>query len=207
MPFKRNSALQNIPLSKQPFKTQPQIDNEDITWSPRYNLLVTRTNKRMALSLQEVELDGGFLILFTLYWKHVPYNSCTRLIRAFVFHFYILGFMSWIRINLSSEGLKIESPSKWNSYEGFNLDHCLGPNDQESTFMNNHSLSSLPNKETYTKHFKSWHITLFRSKTTFCGTNNILWNIPLFKMNVTIFRIIMLVAQNIVMDMNNVMQL
>ena len=28
MPFKRNSALQKIPLSKQPFKTQPQIENE-----------------------------------------------------------------------------------------------------------------------------------------------------------------------------------
>jgi hypothetical protein len=30
MPFKRYLALQNIPLSKQPFKTQPQIENEDI---------------------------------------------------------------------------------------------------------------------------------------------------------------------------------
>ncbi len=28
---KCDSALQNIPLSKQPFKTQPQIENEDIT--------------------------------------------------------------------------------------------------------------------------------------------------------------------------------
>ena len=56
-------------------------------------------------------------------WKHVPSNSCTMLIWAFVFHFYILGLMSWIRTNLSFEGLKFESPSKWNSYEGFNLDH------------------------------------------------------------------------------------
>ena len=31
MPFKPDLALQNIPLSKQPFKTQPQIENEDVT--------------------------------------------------------------------------------------------------------------------------------------------------------------------------------
>ena len=30
MPFKRDLALQNIPLSKQPFITQPQIENEDV---------------------------------------------------------------------------------------------------------------------------------------------------------------------------------
>ena len=52
MPFKRDVALQNIPLSKQPFKTQPRIENRDITWSPKYNLPATRTNKRRALSLQ-----------------------------------------------------------------------------------------------------------------------------------------------------------
>ena len=58
MPFKRDLALQNIPLSKQPFKTQPQIENEDITGSPQYNIPTTRTNKRRALSLHEMELDG-----------------------------------------------------------------------------------------------------------------------------------------------------
>ena len=31
MPFKRDLALQNIPLLTQPFKTQPQIENEDVT--------------------------------------------------------------------------------------------------------------------------------------------------------------------------------
>ena len=36
MPFKRDLALQNIiPLSKQPFKTQPQIEYEHVTWSPQ----------------------------------------------------------------------------------------------------------------------------------------------------------------------------
>ena len=63
MPFKRDLALQNIPLSKQPFKMQHQIENEDVTWSPQYNLPATRTNKCRALSLQEGELDGWFLIL------------------------------------------------------------------------------------------------------------------------------------------------
>ena len=65
MPFKRDLGLQNIPLSKQPFKMQPQIENEDITWSPQYHLQATRTNKRRALSLQKVELDG--LILNSLH--------------------------------------------------------------------------------------------------------------------------------------------
>ena len=58
MPFKRDLAPQNIALSKQPFKTQPLIESEDVTWSPQYNLPATRTKKRRALSLQEVELDG-----------------------------------------------------------------------------------------------------------------------------------------------------
>ena len=58
MPFKCNSALQSIlPLSKQPFKVQSQIENEDVTGSPQYNMSVTKTNKRRALSLQKVELD------------------------------------------------------------------------------------------------------------------------------------------------------
>ena len=39
---------------------------------------------------------------------------------SFVFHFYILGLTSWIWTKPSTEGLKFESPSKWNSYEGFN---------------------------------------------------------------------------------------
>jgi hypothetical protein len=58
MPFKRDVALQNIPLSKQPSKTQPQIENEDVTRSPQYNMPATRTNKRRELSLQDMELDG-----------------------------------------------------------------------------------------------------------------------------------------------------
>ena len=45
MSFKRDSHLQNIPLSKQPFKMQPQSENEGVTWSHHYNLPVARTNK------------------------------------------------------------------------------------------------------------------------------------------------------------------
>ena len=63
MPFKCGLALQNIPLSKQPFKTQPQIENEDITRSPQYNLPATITTKQRALSLQEIELNGCISIL------------------------------------------------------------------------------------------------------------------------------------------------
>ena len=46
---------------------------------------------------------------------------------SLVFHFYILGLTSWIQTNPSTEGLKFESPSKWNSYEGFNLEQCSYP--------------------------------------------------------------------------------
>jgi hypothetical protein len=53
-----------------PFKTQPQIENEDITWSPQYKMPTTRTNKRRALSLQKVELDDWWLILNS--------SHCTR---------------------------------------------------------------------------------------------------------------------------------
>ena len=63
MPFKCDLALKNTPLSNQPFKTQPQIENEGIAWSPQYTLPGTRTNKCRALSIQELELDGWFLIL------------------------------------------------------------------------------------------------------------------------------------------------
>ena len=71
MPFKRDLAFQNISLSNQPFQTQPQIENEDVTWSPQYNLPTTRTNKRRALPLQEVELHGWFLIF------HIALETCT----------------------------------------------------------------------------------------------------------------------------------
>ena len=91
MPFKCDFGLQIIPLSKQPFKMQPQIENEDVTWSRQYNLPATRANKRRASSLQAIELDGWFLI-FTLYCKHVPYNSCTTL--TWVLYFTPI-FLDW----------------------------------------------------------------------------------------------------------------
>ena len=68
MPFKRDLALQNIPLSKQPFKTQPQIENEDVTWSPQY--LICPPQEPTSIG-QEVELDGWFLIL------HYVLETCT----------------------------------------------------------------------------------------------------------------------------------
>ncbi len=41
----------------------------------------------------------------------------------FVFHFCNLGLASRFWTCLSPEGLKFESPSKWKSYEGFDLEH------------------------------------------------------------------------------------
>ena len=72
---------QIIPLSKHPFATRPRIENDDVTWSPWYNLPVTRTNKRRALSLPEVELDGWFLIhcignMYHVLHAQVYYEFC-----------------------------------------------------------------------------------------------------------------------------------
>ena len=72
---------------------------EDITWSPQYNLHATRTNKRRALSLQEVEVDAWFLIL------HIVLETCTTSFKhkfnmSFICHFYTIGLMCWIWTNL-----------------------------------------------------------------------------------------------------------
>ena len=70
-----------------------------LTWSPRYDLLVTRTNKRRALSPQEVKLDGWFLTLL-----HIVLETCTisfmhKLNMSFVFHFYNLGLIDVLDLN------------------------------------------------------------------------------------------------------------
>ena len=44
-----------------------------------------------------------------------------------VFHLYVLRLTSWIGSNPLAEGLNCVSPSKWNAYEGFNLEHCRQP--------------------------------------------------------------------------------
>ena len=56
------NALQNMPLSKQPFKMQPQFENADVTWSPQYIMPDTRTNKRRAFPIQEEEVRWLILI-------------------------------------------------------------------------------------------------------------------------------------------------
>ena len=94
MPLKRDLALQNIPLSKQPFTMQPQIANEGVTWNPQYNLTPTRTNKRRALSLQEVESDGWFLILHVTLETCIIQNPCTSSIWVLYF---ISIFWDWRR--------------------------------------------------------------------------------------------------------------
>ena len=98
MSFKRDLALQNIPLSKQLFKTQPQIENEDVTWSPQYNMPTTRTTSAWHLLLQEVELDGWFWNL------HIVLKTCTTSFMhtfntSFLFHSYILGLTYIMDLN------------------------------------------------------------------------------------------------------------
>ena len=100
--LKHDLALQNTPLSKQPFIMQPQIENEGITWSPQYNLPATRTNKRRALSLQEVELGGWFLIL------HIVPETCTiYFMHKFNMSFCVSFLYSWIDI------LNLNQPFNW----------------------------------------------------------------------------------------------
>ena len=35
MTLQRDLAFQDIPIAKRPFKTQPQIEYEDVIWSPQ----------------------------------------------------------------------------------------------------------------------------------------------------------------------------
>ena len=52
---------------------------------------------------------------------------------SLVFHFYyILGSTSWIWTDPSTEELKSGSPSNWNSYESFNLEHWAITKDTEN---------------------------------------------------------------------------
>ena len=85
------NALQNTPLSKQAFKTQPQIKNEDGTWSPQYNLSTTIINKCRALSLQEVELHGWFLMsshrtgdMYHIIHTQVWYEFCISFLYSWI---------------------------------------------------------------------------------------------------------------------------
>ena len=150
MPKECDLALQNIiPLSKQPFKTQTRIENEDVRWSPQYNMPTTRTNRHRALSLREVELDDLFLIL------HIVLETCTiefmhQFTVSFVSHFYILRLTSWIWTSPSTQRLKFESPSNWNSYEGFDLEHCWGVTKH---CMMSHGLVSCPNHTNFSVRF------------------------------------------------------
>ena len=71
-----------------------------------------------------MKLDDGFLSL------HIVLKTCTILVMhkfkmSLVFHFYVFGLTSWIWTNPSTKGLKYENLSKWNSYEGCNLDQWL----------------------------------------------------------------------------------
>jgi hypothetical protein len=98
----RNVACQNIPLSKQPFKTQPQFGNEDITQSPQYNLLGTRINERRASSLQ----GSG------VRWLIFNSSRCTgntyHLIYAQVQYEFCISFpYSWIDV------LNLNQPFNW----------------------------------------------------------------------------------------------
>ena len=111
LPFKCDLALQNIPFSQNnPSKRNPKLKMKtslevlDLICPP------TRTNKRMALSLQEVELDGCFVTL------QIVLKTCTI---EFMHNFnaslnFIFIFLNWwlgLEPTFSTNGLKFESPS------------------------------------------------------------------------------------------------
>ena len=112
MPFKRDLGPLKYTFLKQPFKTQTQIENEDITGSPQYNLRATWTNKRRALSLQEVQLDGWFLII------HIVLETCTSLYMSFCIAF----LYSWIDV------LDLNQPCNWKAkiWEPFKMELIWG---------------------------------------------------------------------------------
>jgi hypothetical protein len=105
-PFKRDLVLQYIPLSKQLFKTQLQIENEDVTWSPRYNMIAIRSKKHRALSLlQEMELDGWFFIL------RIILETCTiQFMHKFNMSFVFSFLYSWIDV------LDLNQPFNYRAY-------------------------------------------------------------------------------------------
>ena len=96
MPFKRDLALQNIPLSK-----QPQIENEDDTWSPRYYLPATRTNKSRGIVTTRSRVRG--LIPKPSHCTWNMYDSCTSLNKVLYFiSIYLdwrLGFEPTLQLN------------------------------------------------------------------------------------------------------------
>ena len=96
---------------KNPPKCNPKLKMKTSPWSPQYNLLTTRINKRRALSRQEVEYDGWFLVF------HIVLQTRTiifmhRFNMSFVFHFYILRLTPGIWTSPSTERLKIWEPFK-----------------------------------------------------------------------------------------------
>ena len=98
-----------IYLSKQPFKTQLQIENEDVIWSSQNNLPITRTNKHMALSLQEVELDGWFLIPHIVLEICIMYHSCTSLMWVLYFISIILDWRLGFEPTLQLKGWNLRA--------------------------------------------------------------------------------------------------
>ena len=72
MPFKRDLGLQNIPLSKQPFQMQPQIENEDITGSPQCNIPAIRNQQ--AYGIVTSRSGVRWLILVSSYYTQNMYH-------------------------------------------------------------------------------------------------------------------------------------
>ena len=78
MPFKRDLAPQNIPLSKQPSKRNPKLKMQtslevlDIIYPPQKPKSSGQCHYKRGIKCFIPNI-------FTLYWKHLPYCSCTCL--------------------------------------------------------------------------------------------------------------------------------
>ena len=70
---------------------QPQIENEDVTWSPQYNMPATKTNKHRALSLQKHEVKWLILQssnytgnIYHIIHAQVQYEFCISLLYSWI---------------------------------------------------------------------------------------------------------------------------
>ena len=124
-PFKTHLSQNNLSKRNPNLKMKASLEVLDIICPSQ------EPHERRALSLQESGVR--WLILDSSHCIGNMYHIVHA--HSFVVHFYILGLTSWIWTNPSTEDLGFESPSKWNSYEGFNLEHCRDVKDWGITWI------------------------------------------------------------------------
>ena len=86
---------------KQTFTMRPRIENEDITWSPQY-MIICPPQQPTSLGHCYYKKKWTWMVdssFFTLYWKHVPYNSCTSSIWVDVSFLFLYAWIDVLDLN------------------------------------------------------------------------------------------------------------